>query len=219
MLSVIKYGDYDAILHCYTKETGYESFFLKGLYQNKNKKKALINVLSEISISYSESKNHLPSIKKIDLVQGNFIENNVVGFSMILFIGEILYQILRNENRNEKLYQEILIFLKEVEAKNNNAHLIFLSKLITIQGLAPLDNGQAFLNPETGNFSSKISHPYFTQENSAQWRLLLNEHNYHLPIKKSEKKNLLSSLLIYYHYHQPDFRTPKSLEVLESVFE
>lgn len=39
LLSYIKYGDYDAILHCYTLESGFQSFFMRGIYSAKNKRK------------------------------------------------------------------------------------------------------------------------------------------------------------------------------------
>ena len=42
LLSYIKYGDNDAILHCFTENAGFQSFFMRGIYSPKNKKKAYL---------------------------------------------------------------------------------------------------------------------------------------------------------------------------------
>ncbi len=35
----IKYGENDAILHCFTEEEGFQTYFLRGIYSQKNKRK------------------------------------------------------------------------------------------------------------------------------------------------------------------------------------
>ena len=50
LLSYTKYGDHDAVLHCFCRENGFESFFAKGIYAPKNKKKAFLFPLNELSI-------------------------------------------------------------------------------------------------------------------------------------------------------------------------
>ncbi|MGS0748846.1 recombination protein O N-terminal domain-containing protein [Halpernia sp. GG3] len=32
LLSYLKYGDNDAILHCFTNDEGFESFYIRGIY-------------------------------------------------------------------------------------------------------------------------------------------------------------------------------------------
>ena len=46
LLSYFKYGENDAVLHCFTLENGFQSFFLKGVYSAKNKKKAYLAPLT-----------------------------------------------------------------------------------------------------------------------------------------------------------------------------
>ena len=67
LLSYIKYGDYDAILHCYTLEGGFQSFFMRGIYSAKNKKKAFLSPLNELEITFSNHRGNLPTIKKVEL--------------------------------------------------------------------------------------------------------------------------------------------------------
>jgi DNA repair protein RecO (recombination protein O) len=49
LLSFIKYGENDAVLHCFTEEEGFQSYFLKGIYSKKNKKKALLQPLNKLN--------------------------------------------------------------------------------------------------------------------------------------------------------------------------
>ncbi|AYO57220.1 hypothetical protein CO230_03195 [Chryseobacterium sp. 6424] len=39
LLSYIRYGDHDAVLHCFSKDAGYQSFFAKGSIHLKTRKK------------------------------------------------------------------------------------------------------------------------------------------------------------------------------------
>lgn len=56
LLSYTKYGDHDAVLHCFCRENGFESFFAKGIYAPKNKKKAFLFPLNELLVYTSDQK-------------------------------------------------------------------------------------------------------------------------------------------------------------------
>ena len=67
LLSSIKYGDNDAVVHCFTKEIGFETFFVKGLYAKKNKKKPYLFPLNELFFTVSQSRSgNMQSIQKIE---------------------------------------------------------------------------------------------------------------------------------------------------------
>jgi DNA repair protein RecO (recombination protein O) len=51
LLSYLKYGDNDAFLHCFSAEEGYQSFFVKGIYSAKNKKKPYLFPLNLLRVS------------------------------------------------------------------------------------------------------------------------------------------------------------------------
>ena len=42
LLSYIKYGDNDAILHCFTENAGFQSFFMRGIYSPKTRKRPIL---------------------------------------------------------------------------------------------------------------------------------------------------------------------------------
>jgi DNA repair protein RecO (recombination protein O) len=73
LLSYLKYGENDAILHCFTEEEGFQSYFLKGIYRKK-KKKALLLPLNKLNFLINPVKgNGIPSISKFELKAMIFI--------------------------------------------------------------------------------------------------------------------------------------------------
>lgn len=222
LLSYIRYGDNDAILHCYTLENAYQSFYIKGIYAGKNKKKAYLFPLNEIAVNTLRAKanKELLTITNIESVSKKDLYQDVKANAIIFFIADLLNQILRNENEaNTALYQAIVEFLLEVELSNMDAHLVLMLKIIKIQGWAPLDKDLNYLNPETGTFVQSEVHYLFDNENSSIWKTYLKaEHPYTYKLNREQRKKFLDSLLVYYHFHFVDFKTPKSLEIIQDIF-
>ena len=129
LLSYIKYGDYDAILHCYTLEIGFQSFFMRGIYSAKNKKKAFLSPLNELEITFSNHRGNLPTIKKVELSEVLPDEVNVHQNAVIFFLSDFLNQILKNESQQVALYQEIKFFIQKILEKKMHAHYFFLIRM------------------------------------------------------------------------------------------
>lgn len=222
LLSYVKYGDNDAVLHCFTHEKGFQSFFVRGIYSPKNRKKSFLLPLCELA--FFENTNHktgtIQNISKMELVRNPDFYSDVKANSIIFFIADFLNQILRNENQSPKIYAEILNFISELEARNYQSHFIFLFKFLKIQGFLPLFSESIFLNPETGNFSESKTNLLFDEEVSKIWKQVITSENaYEIKISSSIKKKILDSLLVYYQFHFPEFRTPNSLEIVQQIFE
>nr|WP_315031019.1 DNA repair protein RecO [uncultured Chryseobacterium sp.] len=221
LLSFIKYGENDAVLHCFTEEEGFQTYFLKGIYSKKNKKKALLQPLAELSFSVTSTKgNGIASVSKFELVKNNDMYTDIRTNTVIFFISDFLNQVLKYENKNPNIYFCINQFVNELTHKNYQAHLLFLVAILKIQGVSPLLSDGKFLDPETGTFLPSSAHQLFNEEVSMIWKYALNADNlYTTKIHSSLRKNFLDSLLVYYHYHITDFKTPTSLEVIQQIFE
>jgi len=221
LLSFIKYGENDAVLHCFTEEEGFQTFFLKGIYSKRNKKKALLLPLNQLSFSIPVGKSSgIPSVSRFELVKNNDMYTDIKINTVVFFISDFLNQILRNEHKNSNLYFSIDEFIDELSLKNYQSHLIFLIKILKIQGVAPLLDNHQYLDPETGTFSSQPAHQLFSHEISAAWKSIISSQNpYELKIHSALRKDLLDSILVYYHYHITDFKIPTSLEVIQQIFE
>lgn len=222
LLSYLKYGDNDAVLHCYTKESGFQSFFVKGIYSSKNKKKAFLSPMNELSFTVLDHNSHsdLLRVTKIEMVDFENDFHDVKYNTVAFFISEFLNQILKNEGNNENMYLEILNLKVNLKKSNFHSHYYFLIKILEILGLAPLLSENKFLNIEKGIFQDEISPEIIDEHISLLWKNIVNGDDVRdLKIDKTIKKKLLDSILLYYKCHFPDFRTPKSLEIINQIFE
>ena len=222
LLSYVKYGDHDAILHCFTEDSGYQSYFAKGIYAARNKKKAYLLPLNELNIFINPaSKNKsIQNITRIELCKNRDLYTKIKSNAVIFFVADFLNQILKLESGNALIYQEIERFLEKVEKENHQAHLFFMFSLLEIIGFSPLLSSEKYLNPENGNFESAQFHPIFNEKISEIWRnLSAVENPYFFKINSTFRKVFQDSLLLYYKYHISDFKTPKSLEILQQIFD
>lgn len=219
LLSYVRYGDYDVIVHCFTQKMGFQSYFLRGIYSAKNKKKAYLAPLNEITFVTDEyCKSNIVNIKKIEQCK-SLCSNDIRISSMIFFVAEFLSQVLKTEVKQENIYHAIKEFCNAVEREDFYAHFIFLIKFLKIQGVAPLVNESKYLEPETGSFEIMESHHLFNEEISSLWKNYILESGIsNIKMKNELKRQFLDSVMLYCHYHFPDFKTPKSLEVLKMIF-
>jgi DNA repair protein RecO (recombination protein O) len=221
LLSYVKYGENDAIIHAFTENDGFQSYFLKGIYSKKNKKKAFLLPLNKLNFVTNISKgNDIPTISKLELVEFYDFYADINANTVVFFISDFLNQILRIENKNTLIFEGIDEFLNELNRKNYQSHLIFLFKILKIQGVAPLVNDGKYLDPETGVFTLEMTHHFFDEYNSMIWKTILSSENpYEIKISSKFRRGFLDSILIYYHYHFADFKTPASLEIIQQIFE
>jgi len=221
LLSFIKYGENDAILHCFTEEEGFQTYFLRGIYTKKNKKKAFLLPLNKLNFSVRAGKSgSMQTVSSFEMLNLHDVYTDIKANTVVFFISDFLNQILRNDNQNPSVFNSIEEFIDQLGSKNYQSHLIFLIKILKIQGVAPLLGDGDFLDPETGTFIRSSAHPIFDHENSLLWKSIISAQSpYDVKIPSSKRKNFLDSILVYYHYHISDFRTPNSLEIIQQIFE
>lgn len=221
LLSYNKYGDNDAFLHCFSAEEGYQSFFAKGIYSSRNKKKPYLFPLNLLNISVISRGNSRPvsTVSKLELA-GEFYDFNDVKINSILFfVAEFLHQILRNEDQNKFSFAAIHDFREKIKVTNYDSHIELLFRFLEISGIAPLSNEKKYLDPELGTFNDEISNAVFNEEMSDIWKSFLMTEVAEIHLKRSQRNAVVDSLMIYYHYHFTGFYTPNSLAIVRQIFE
>lgn len=222
LLSYVKYGDSDAILHCFTEEIGFQSFFVKGLYTAKNKKKPYLFPLNYLffSIPKKAAESRISRVSKLEAGTETHDFQNVAASSVLFFTADFLHQVLREEGKNEPLFQEILKVRNEFVEQNFDAYLAFIFKYLMVSGVAPLKGNEKFLNPESGIFEEEISHSFFNENVSEIWlKFLTAPEIYAVKLAKKDKTAFLDSLMIYCQFHITNFYIPNSLAVVREIFE
>ncbi|MDH7912270.1 DNA repair protein RecO [Winogradskyella sp. SYSU M77433] len=230
VLSKIKYRDYDLIVKCYTEQRGIVSYILRGVLKSKKgqTKTVYFQPLSQLQIEESYKPNQsLHSIREVKL---NYVykslHSNIYKSSIVLFLSEILSNVLKEEEKNEDLFNYIETALQYLDSEDqfSNFHLLFLLKLTRYLGFQP-ENSELdfpFFNLETGVFENANSGIYsISGENLTLLKRLLGI-NFDalntIKINGKQRQEFLNMLLYYFELHLGGFKKPKSLQVLNEVF-
>lgn len=229
VINSIKYSDTSLIVNCYTKEYGVKTYMLKGVLKSKkgNLKKAYFQPLTQLQIvAYHNNKGNLNSIKEAQI--SNFyqsIHTDVVKQSLVLFLSEILKDVLKEEESNPSLftYLETALVWLDTHDKIANFHLFFLLNLTKYLGFYPDTSKQTnYFDLLEGKFVTQpISNYYIKEPQIIFFKTLLGTNFEALPniiFTSLQRQELLDSLIQYISLHLHTFKSPKSLVILQELF-
>jgi DNA repair protein RecO (recombination protein O) len=205
---------------------------LTGVHSKKSGgSKKLIQPLSLLSIDvYYKSSRELQKIKEykpLNPLRG--IHSSIVKTTIGLFIAEILYRTIKEEEKNVILFSFLINsieYLDLAEKGVENFHLVFLILLSKYLGFFPNDNFDSHyshFNIQIGTFSPFIQNDQnlVTREVSVliQKLMKMNYSNLdELEISGSARNAILDKLILYYQAHSEGLSQLKSHKVLQEVF-
>jgi DNA repair protein RecO (recombination protein O) len=230
VLSKFRYKDNDLIVKCYTEKFGVKSYLLTNVLKSKKGKfkPAYFQLLTILEIQADhKDKRSLQYLKDIKL-QCNYksLHTNVIKSTIVMFLSEVLMNILKEEEENLALYnflETALIWFDENET-NASFHLIFLIELTKYLGFYPNNTlGESnYFNLEDGQFQLKKTNSYcISGDNKIFLKQLLGikfDVDNILDITANQKREFLDMILLYFKLHLDGFKTPKSVTVLNQVF-
>ncbi|HIC31101.1 MAG TPA: DNA repair protein RecO [Flavobacteriaceae bacterium] len=230
VLSKIRFKDNDLIVKCYTSNHGIVSYLLKGVLKSKksNKKIAYFQPLSLLELETDHKDNR--SLQYIKDLKTNFLysslHTNIVKSAIAMFLAEILSQALKEEEQNLPLFNYLETSFKWLDTNSqiSNAHLLFLLELTKYLGFYPDDSetNADFFNLLEGQFQhTKYSKYCISGENLTLLKQLLGT-NFdalnEIKINSKQRQQFLKMLLQYFDLHLTNFNQPKSLQILNDVF-
>ncbi len=230
VLSKIKYGDNDLIVKCYTQHKGVLSLIIRGVFKTKKTraKAAYFQPLSQLNLIVVFNENRtLHTLKDVKMeVIYSTLHQHVLKSSVIMFLAEVLSSVLKEEESNHPLFSYIETTFMWLDSQNEyvNFHLLFLLNLSRYLGFYPdtehidfpyfsLTEGRFVLKP-IGNYTIK-------DDNLNLLKALLGtkfDELSRIKINPVQRKLLLNMMLQYYNLHLDGFKTPKSLQVFNQVF-
>ena len=229
VLSKIRYKDLDLIVKCYTKTHGIVSYLVKGSLSNKRKlKPSYFQQLSLLELETNhKSTRALQYIKEVKtFIPFETLHTNVYKSTLVLFISEILAAVLKEETPNHGLFTFITTSLQilDKEEKYANFHSLFLLELTKFLGFYPeeISTNSAYFNLLEGRFQDYSENNFTIEgENLTIFKKALGTKfdaftTFKLPSK--QRQMLLNMILAYFQLHLDDFKKPKSLAVLNQVF-
>ncbi|MEZ4809654.1 MAG: DNA repair protein RecO [Allomuricauda sp.] len=231
VLSSLKYGDTSLIVRAYTESDGLKTYLLKGvLGSRKGKlKPAYFLPLMQLEIvANHKNKGTLESIREVKVdTPYKTLHTDIVKNSIVLFLAEMLGNSVHEEERNPSLfnYMEYALFWLDEHPVNPNFHSLFLLNLTKYLGFYPDTSFQnaPFFDLQEGSFCQNTSfNPLIQNELLEDFKKFLGTNFdalYTIQLTKSNRRELLKMVILYFRLHVHGFREPKSLAVLNAVFQ
>lgn len=232
VLKTVKYSESSIIVKMFTELFGVKSFMIRSVRKKNGKiSPSLFQSLNLLEVVFiNKDTNQLCIPREISACYHfKTLPFDVVKSSQAVFINELIYRSVREEEANKELFNFISQSIIEIDASeicNNNAHLIFSLKLTLYLGFFPLGEfcpkTPYFLLKE-GVFSKFIPQDdfYLDQQQSEIFDKLLKseiETGKLIEMTSAMRKKLLEKIIIYYQVHLIGFGEIKSLEVLSQLF-
>lgn len=230
VLSALKYGDTSLIVKCYTQEEGIKTYLVRGVLKPKKKgiTAAYFQPLTQLKIvANHNTKNTLNSLKEVQVYQPyRTVYSNIVKQSVVLFLSEVLSNAIQEEEQNTTLYEYLETALQWLDLHDNvaNFHLLFLLNLTGFLGFYPdlSDTKKNGFDLLEGVYSDNFANKNVIYKNDFyQFKKLLGinfDAIQEVSFSKEERQVVLQIIIQYFKLHLGNFRNPKSLQVLETVF-
>lgn len=231
VLSSLKYGDTSLIVKAFTESDGLKSYLLKGiLTSKKGKLKAayFLPLMQLEMVANHKNKGTLESIREAKVeVPYQTLHTDIVKNSMVLFLAEMLGNSIHEEEQDKALYNYLEYALHWLDQNpiNPNFHLLFLLNLAKYLGFYPDTSFQnaPYFDLMEGSFMAVPSlNPLIEGETLDYFKKFLGINFDALQtvrMSKPQRQELLKKVILYFELHLHGFRKPKSLAVLNAVFE
>ena len=231
VISSLKYGDTSLIVKLYTLEMGIKSFLVRGILKSKKGKlrPAYFQPLTQLLIEANYNpKKTLHSIKEVQVTNVyNSLAFDVAKQSIVIFLSEVLSYSIKEEEANEALYYylENSFLWLDTHDSTTNFHLLFLLNLTKYLGFYPDLNEKDALSFDLieGRFTVRAHHKENISGNELlSFKKLLGinfDEIESVSFNRKERQMILQIIIRYFELHLDGFRKPKSLEVLQDVFE
>lgn len=230
-LHAVKYSETSLIASIYTEAYGRQTFMINGVRSKNSTVKASVFqplYLLEIEFYYKQGR-EIHRLKNARIASPySTIPFDIRKSAQVLFLAEILYKCLREEESNAKLFDFIyhsLTLLDLTESGISNFHIWFLFKLTRFLGINPSrDNNLVsnFFDLQSALFvSHEPVHDQFTDKHlTVLFSRLFDVDSSSiekLDYTQNDRKLVLEKLLAYYKIHFDHLGEIKSLEVLKEV--
>ncbi len=231
VLHSLKYSETSIIVRIYTEARGLQSYLFKGIRSPKSKTKAgLFQPLTLLEVvAHLKEKSSLHTSKEVRLCQPYLsIPFDIRKSSVALFINELLYKSIREEETNQELFDYLwrsCLLLDSAEGSLNCFPLVFTAELTHYLGIQPqpgYTEKKTVFNLREGQFQVMIpeADSYILPEHGKMFHSLITTsiaEQSGLHFKPAVRRSLLDSMLLYYQIHIPGFKPMNSHHILHSV--
>ena len=231
VFSSLKYGESDLIVKCFTKSSGLKSYLLRNVLKSKKGKlrPSYFQLLSLIEIEAShKNKGTLERINEAKMFYPyQSLHTNMVKSSLVIFLAEILSNTINEEAEDKILFHFIENSLRWLDNSKDiaNFHISFLLKLSLHLGFYPDTSSivKPYFNLLEGNFQDINTGKHVETGTVIVHLKMFFGMDFDkingIKLTKQQRLDLLTLMVHYYQLHLHGFKKPKSLLVLNQIFE
>ncbi|MFC7775014.1 DNA repair protein RecO [Flavobacterium sp. GCM10027622] len=228
VISSLKYQDKSLIVKCFTLSNGLKSYFVPNAFSAKksSQKIAYFQPLTLLEVEANhKNKGTLEHFKEIRLATAyQSLNLDIVKSTIVIFLSEILHHSIREEEKNERLFEFLETALIWLDTHDDvaNFHLILLLEITKFLGFYPdvSDFDLPYFEMNEGVFADLNALGCLSEQETLLFKKLieLKFDSDQRIFTGNDRQHLLKILLDYYTFHLDGFKKPKSLEVLKEVF-
>lgn len=231
-LHSVRYGESSLIAYLYTLEHGRVGVMVNNAFGKGKSKSVYFQPLSLLDVVYYPPKSHgLGRLKEVSTSHlHTSLQFDNTKRAVALFIGEVIYRTLKEEESNPQLFgflENALKILDLIDEGVSNFHLVFVSQYCKYLGFHP--NGEfseqtPFFDFKNGNFvSMEPIHPmWFGAENAKLLSKLLKtsfSNCGEIKLNHTQRNSFIEQMLQYYSYHMESVHGVRSQAILAQVFQ
>ncbi|PRP67515.1 DNA repair protein RecO [Nonlabens agnitus] len=231
VLSTIKYGEADLIARIYTKKLGTQSYMLKGIRKSRKGKLrvSLFQPLTQLEIqTQHKGKGTLEYIKEASTAYTYVnIPVDVAKSCVALFFGEVLSQLLTEQQPDEQLFDYLSTIFEYLDQTDHVANftiktLLDMTELMGF-GMDRSTMDFPYFNMLDGSFDNHGMQPHhLNEEESSLFKLFIGTNFdaiHSIKINRNQRTALLNLVLDYFKIHLHSFKKPNSLDILKQLFD
>lgn len=226
LISRISFSETSLIVKCFTQNHGLKSFIFQGA---KKKNAHVMMTLAPLEFTYYQRNDS--QLGKMTEAQLFYTFMNLpfhpVKSGIVFFMAEMLQNVLHEDVKDTPLFdfiEEELMWLDQT-TEMTNYPIYWLLELTQYLGFYPLivDKNGAYFDLEDGQFVELAPRNHTSQKGVTIdfLREIIGDSKEQilaLDIPKIQRKNVMKLLLDYFHFHIPNFKDLKSIEVIESLW-
>ncbi len=233
VLNHINYSETSVIAKIYTENYGLQSYIIKGIRKSKSTTKlSLLEHLSliEVVAYHKENTSTIRTVKEIkSIYRFQSIPYDIGKSSIALFINEILYKSLYEEEKNTALFDFLFHSIQILDVtpeRYADFHLLFMVQYSKYLGFFPRNNydtNHRFFNLNEGVFQAvqplNAEYLEYPLSEVINTMLITNfEDIAILNLNKFDRRLLLDKMILFYRLHHSGFNKINSHLVLQEVF-
>jgi DNA repair protein RecO (recombination protein O) len=224
----IQHSDQHNILRIYTRMFGMISLLVPA-GKSKVSSKALFQPMTPVEVQFQrKNSNSFSRMKDIRLLYSfQNIPSSAYKIAQMLFLAEIVLKAIREEERNDSLFDFMLnsiLLLEEYDYEVPDFHLKFILDLTRFLGFYPSANfseDAQWFSVSEGAFLKHEADLCLDKRTSEALYLLMRTsllETTKLPFSGAIRRSMLRGMIQFYQWHHSSVKDLKTPQVLEEVF-